>query len=59
MAKLLEIKVTKSTLYLYENELFQHLPTEILKKAITRGKAIKRANQASERQKGKNGDDSN
>jgi len=43
MGKYLEIKVTKATLYLTEQELMTGLPRETLKTALKRGKAFKRS----------------
>ena len=48
--KYLEIKITKATLFLTERELLSSLPPELLKKAIVRGKAIKRRRQYEARQ---------
>lgn len=41
--KLVEVKLTKTTLYLYEAELIAVIPAEMLEQGIRRGKAIKRA----------------
>ncbi|HHU87398.1 MAG TPA: hypothetical protein GXZ25_11480 [Peptococcaceae bacterium] len=43
--KLIEIKVTKATLFLTEQELLNCLPPDLLKTALQRGKAIKRRRQ--------------
>ena len=43
--KLIEIKVTKATLFLTEKELLRNLPPEVLKTALQRGKAILRRRQ--------------
>lgn len=40
---MIEIKVTKASLYLTEKELFDNLPKDLLVTALKRGKAFKRA----------------
>jgi len=49
--RLIEIKITKATLFLYEHELLNNLPREVLKTALQRGKAIKRRRQYEDRVK--------
>ena len=53
--KLIEIKITKATLFLTEKELLSSLSPELLKKAIVRGKAIKRRRQYEARQQKREG----
>jgi hypothetical protein len=43
MLKLVELKLTKTTLYLTELELLTFLPVPIIETGIKRGKRIKRA----------------
>ncbi len=43
--KLIEIRITKATLFLTEQELLNSLPPEVLKTALQRGKAILRRRQ--------------
>lgn len=43
--KLIEIKITKATLFLTEKELLSSLPPDLLKTALRRGKAILRRRQ--------------
>ena len=45
MSKLLEIRITKATLFLYETELVNALPKELFTKALGRGKGILRSRQ--------------
>jgi len=40
--KLIEIKITKATLFLTESELLNNLPLNIIELGLKRGKAIKR-----------------
>ena len=40
--KLIEIRITKATLFLTEQELLRNLPPEVIKTALQRGKAILR-----------------
>lgn len=40
--KLIEIKITKATLFLTESELLNNLPEHIIRLGLERGKAIKR-----------------
>ena len=47
--KLLEIKITKATLFLYEQELLKVLPEKVFIQGLKRGKAILRSRQAKER----------
>jgi len=49
--KLIEIKITKATLFLTEQELLSSLPPEVLKTALKRGKAILRRRQYEARTK--------
>jgi len=49
MNELIEIKLTKATLFLYPSELLNNLPPSVLATAIKRGKAIKRSRQAEDR----------
>ncbi len=53
--KYLEIKITKAALFLTERELLSSLSPELLKKAIVRGKAIKRRRQYEARQQKREG----
>ena len=53
MPKLIEIKATKCTLFLYENELMEVLPQELMIKALKRGKAIMRSRKQKEREANK------
>ena len=53
--KLIEIKITKATLFSTERELLSSLSPELLKKAIVRGKAIKRRRQYEARQQKREG----
>jgi len=43
--KLIEIRITKATLFLTEQELLHNLPPEVIKTALQRGKAILRRRQ--------------
>jgi len=43
MLKLVEVKLTKTTLYLTEQEILLFLPVPIIETGIKRGKKIKRA----------------
>lgn len=43
--QLLEIKITKATLFLTERELLDSLPRELFVRALRRGKGIKRRRQ--------------
>ncbi len=47
--KLIEIKITKATLFLTQSELVNSLSPELFKLAVKRGKAIKRKRQAGAR----------
>lgn len=49
--KLAEVKITKAILYIPEAELMKHLPTEVVKEGLKRGKAIKRSQQRVNRQR--------
>ena len=49
--KLAEVKITKAILYIPEVELMRYLPTEVVKKGLKRGKAIKRSQQRVNRQR--------
>lgn len=49
MNELIEIKLTKTTLFIYPHELLKNLPPAILETAIKRGKAIKRSRQVAQR----------
>ena len=50
--KLAEIKITKAVLYIPEAELMKHLPAEMVKEGLKRGKAIKRSRQRARRAQG-------
>ena len=47
--KLAEIKITKAVLYIPEAELMKHLPAEMVKEGLKRGKAIKRSRERARR----------
>jgi len=47
--KLIEIKITKASLFLTESELLNNLPPNIIELGLKRGKAIKRWRQAHSR----------
>ena len=50
--KLAEIKITKAVLYIPEAELMKHLPAEVVKEGLKRGKAIKRSRERAGRTQG-------
>jgi hypothetical protein len=50
--KLAEIKITKAVLYIPEAELMKHLPAEMVKEGLKRGKAIKRSRERARRTQG-------
>jgi|LSQX01.3.fsa_nt_gb hypothetical protein len=43
--KLIEIPIVKGRLFLYEDEIMNNLPPQVLKEGLKRGKAIKRSQQ--------------
>lgn len=47
--KLIEIPITKGRLFLYENELMNNLPPQVIKQGLQRGKGIMRRRQFNER----------
>jgi len=47
--KLAEIKITKAVLYIPEAELMKHLPAEVIKEGLRRGKAFKRSQERARR----------
>ena len=49
MRKLLEIPITKAVLMIYEDELLEHLPREVIREGLTRGKAVKRNRETTKR----------
>ncbi len=50
-SKLIEIPITKATLFLYEEDLLAFLPIGIIRDGIKRGKGIKRSRAAAARVK--------
>ncbi len=48
--KLLEIKITKATMFIYEQELMKHLPQELIMKGLKRGKGVLRQRQQKSRE---------
>lgn len=50
--KLAEVKITKAILYIPEAELMKHLPAEMVKEGLKRGKAIKRSRERARRTQG-------
>ena len=52
--RLIEVRITKGTLFLTESELLHSLPEAVLVAALQRGKAIMRSRRLNERQ-GKRG----
>ena len=51
--KLIEIKITKATLFLYEHEFMKHLPTEMVALGLRRGKWIMRERKQAAREEEK------
>ena len=49
MSKMVLIKITGATLAIPEPELLGHLPGEVIRQGLIRGKAIKRAQQHKDR----------
>ena len=49
MSKMLIIPITKATLAIPEHELLEHLPREVIREGLIRGKAIKRHQSNKER----------
>ena len=52
---LVEIRITKATLYIDEAELWKHLPREIIAEGLRKGKAIKRGRERLKRESSNNG----
>ncbi len=48
--KLIEIKITKATMFVYERELMKHLPPELIMEGLKRGKGILRQRQQKSRE---------
>lgn len=59
MQREIVIKLTKCTLVLYENELFNGLNPDVLKQALRRGKGYKRAEACENRTNKIKGDERN
>ena len=55
---LVEIRITKATLYIDEEELWKHLPKEIIAEGLRKGKAIKRSRERIRRESNDGNDDS-
>jgi hypothetical protein len=53
MSKLLEIKISKATLFLTEKELLEYLPPDVVAESLQRGKAILRQRKQQKREQEK------
>ncbi len=49
MARLIEIQLSKAVIFVYEHDLYNYLPRNVIEKGLKRGKAIKRKRQADKR----------
>ena len=55
---LVEIRITKATLYIEESELWKHLPREIIAEGLRKGKVIKRGRERLKRESNHGDNDS-
>jgi len=49
--KLIEIKLTKATLFIHEHDLYNYLPRHVIEERLRRGEAIKKRRQYEARMK--------